>query len=56
MAKYVRRKKKSRRRGRNGNGSGRRRNQNGKTSQSKKWKPPTGKELKQLQEDWDHVT
>ena len=34
-----------------------RKNRNGRSQPSaSKWKPPAGKALKQLREDWDHVT
>lgn len=50
MSGRVRRKKRNKKNGKTQNGSKNRENSR------KGWKPPTGKELKKLQEDWDHVT
>jgi len=55
MSASVRRKKKSKKTRKNGNGRIRRKN-NRTAAKTRKWKPPTGKELKKLQKDWDHVT
>jgi hypothetical protein len=55
MARSARGKKQNKRRSASSNG-GRRKKSRRKSTRPAVWKPPTGKALKKLQEEWDHVT